>query len=508
MGAASLIRAAPGRLLARDVVAGVTVALVLIPQALAYARVAGMPPVVGLYAAALPPLAAALLASSPYLQTGPVAITSLLTFGALAGRAPVGSEAYVELGIVLALIVGGVRLLIGLLRGGVIAHLMSEPMLMGFVPAAALLILASQVPAALGAAAGGDVLGAAARALAAPAGWEPDAVALAGVSAAIVLGGRRLHRFFPGVLVALLAGLTIGGLGGYAGPVVGDIPAGLPSLPDVRLSAVPELLLPGAVIALVGFAEPAAIARTYATRERRPWSADREFVSQGVANLASGLSGAYPVGGSMSRSALNHMAGAATRLSGAVTGLVVLGCLPFASRLEPLPSAVLAAIVMATVIGLVRLRPVVALWRISRPQCAVAVTTAALTLVLSPHVEHAVLAGMALSVAVHLARELSLRVEVRVLGGVLEVRPAGVLWFATANDLQERLIGLLERHPDVDRLRLMLDGLGRVDLTGAMTLEHVLDDVRAAGIAVEVDGVPPQARGLLDRYGARRDDLH
>lgn len=508
MGPAALIRRVPPRrLLARDVLAGVTVALVVIPQALAYARVAGMPPVTGLYAAALPPLAAALFASSPYLQTGPVAITSLLTFGALAGRAPVGSEAYVELGIMLALVVGCVRVSLGLLRGGVVAHLMSEPMLIGFLPAAALLIVASQVPAALGAPADGTVMEAAVAAAADPGAWELSALAFAALTAVVVLGGQRIHRLFPGVLVALLGGLLAGSLLSDPGASVGTIPSGFPPLPHLRLDALPELLLPGAVIAIVGFAEPASIARTYAMRERQPWSADREFISQGVANLASSVSGAYPVGGSISRSALNYSAGAATRLSGAVTGLAVLCFLPFSSLLESLPSAVLAAIVICAVASLIRVRPLFELWQISRPQWMVAFTTFALTLLLAPRVERAVVAGVALSIGVHLMRELSLRLDVRVSGDALAVRPAGVLWFATANDLQESLVALLDQHPDAKRLRVELDALGRIDLTGAMTLGRALDDVRAAGLEVEVCGVPPQARKLLARYAARRAEL-
>lgn len=493
-------------LLARDLIAGATVALVLIPQSLAYANVAGMPPVAGLYAAALPLLAAALLASSPYLMTGPVALTSLLTFGALAGRAPAGTDAYLELGMLLALIVGAIRIGVGLMRAGVIAHLMSEPMLMGFVPAGAALIVASQLPAALGAPADGGVISAAAEAASHPASWDPAALALAAGTLAIVLGGRRLHRFFPGVLVALLAGLAVGPALDVTS--VGHIPSGLPSLGlDLPYEDASSLLVPGAVIAIIGFAEPASIARTYATRERRPWSADREFLSQGAANVASAVSGGYPVGGSLSRTSLNHMAGAATRRSGAVAGLVVLAFLPFASSLEPLPRPVLAAIVISTVLGLIRLARMAALWRISRPQFAIAWVTFGLTLALEPHLEWAVVAGVGLSLAVHLARELSLRLDVHADGDVLIVRPAGVLWFATAHDLQERLIGLLQHHPDATRLRLILDGLGRIDLTGAMTLGHALDDVRAAGLDVSVEGVPAQARGMLDRYMARREML-
>jgi SulP family sulfate permease len=499
---------APSRPLARDALAGVTVALVLIPQALAYARLAGVPPVAGLYAAALPLLAAALFASSPYLQTGPVALTSLLTFGALSGSAALGSEDYLELAMLLALVVGVVRLLIGVLGAGVVAHLMSEPMLMGFLPGAALLIVASQLPAALGVPADGAVLESAYEALIHPADWDPAALALAGGALLVVAGGRRLHRFFPGVLVALLVGLLAGSVAGDPVATVGAVPSGFPELGlELPYGELPGLLVPGAVIALVGFAEAASVARTYATRERRRWSADREFISQGAANLVAGASGGYPVGGSLSRTALNHSAGAVSRRAGAITGLAVLAFLPFAGVVEPLPQAVLAAIVIAAVVGLIRLRRLVALWRVSRPQFAIAWTTFALTLLLAPRIELAVVIGVTLSIAVHLVRELSLRLEVSVEGDTLEVRPAGVLWFATAADLQERLIELLERHPDAAHLRLALDGLGRIDLTGAMTLGHVLDDIRGAGMTIEVTGVPPQARGLLERYGARRGEL-
>lgn len=490
--------------LTRDIIAGMTVAVVLIPQSLAYSDVAGMPPINGLYASALPPIAAALFVSSPYLQTGPVAMTSLLTFGALASRAPVGSEEYVQLGILLALVVGVVRLLIGLLRGGVVAHLMSEPMLMGFMPAGALLIVASQLPSALGvdADANSGVPAAALSAAFHPADWEPAAVAFTVGSIAAVLVGRRLNPIFPGVLLVLLAGLAGSVLLNYEGATVGPIPAGLPPFTLVLPYAeLPSLVAPGAVIALVGFAEAASIARTYATRERTRWSANREFVSQGVANLAAGVSGGYPVGGSFSRSALNHGAGAVTRASGAITGVAVLAFLPAAGVLEPLPKAILAAIVITAVLGLIRIPRMIALWRVSRPQFVVAWTTFILTLVVAPNVERAVIAGVALALAVHLLREMSVRVETTITGDTLEVRPMGVIWFATAKDLEERLIDLLGENPDARRLRLVLNGVGRIDLTGAMSLDHLLDDARAAGVEVEVIGTPPQAQGLFDRYG-------
>lgn len=494
-------------LLARDVLAGITVALVLIPQALAYARVAGMPSLSGLYAAALPPLVAALFASSPYLQTGPVALTSLLTFGALAGRAPVGSPEYVELGIVLALVVGLTRLLLGLLRGGVVAHLMSEPALLGFIPAGAILIAASQVPAVLGTKVDGSIVVASVDAALKPADWDWRAIAIALAAAAIVIGGRRVHRFFPGVLVALILALLYTHAIGYSGAVVGTIPVGLPPLPSLSIQALPDLFLSGVVIAIVGFAEPASIARTYATRERRAWDPNRELVSQGAANVAAALSSAYPVGGSLSRTSLNYNAGAVTRLSGAITGLAVLAFLPFANVLAQLPTAVLAAIVISSVIGLIRFRPIVALWGVSRPQFAVATATFALTLLAAPHVERGIVAGVTLAIAVHLARELTLRFDVTITGTTLVVRPAGVLWFATAPDLHERLIGILGSHQEAEHVRLELDGLGRIDITGAMALNRIVDDVRAAGLSVELARVPQQSQRLLHRHAVHSGNL-
>src|SRR5262245_7214551 len=494
--------------LARDVLAGVTVAVVLIPQALAYAGVAGMPPVSGLYAAALPPLAAALFASSPYLQTGPVAQTSLLTFGALASRAPAGSDEYVELGILLALIVGAVRLLVGITRPGVVAHLLSGPMPMGFVPPGAILSIASQLPSALGANGGPGVLAGAAGAAGDPAAWDAEALLVAVATITIVFGGRRLHRLFPGALVALAGGLALGGLAGFGGTPVGDIPSGLPSVSlDLPWEELAGLVVPGAIFALVGFAEPASIARTYATRERQAWSADREFVSQGVANLASGLSGGYPVGGSLSRTSLNYVVGGATRASGAISGLCVLAFLPLAAALSGLPEAVLAAIVICSVLGLLRVGRIAALWRVTPPQCAVAAATFVLTLALAPHIEHAVAIGVGLSIAVHLARELALRLDETVTAGVIRLRPSGVVWFGNAQRLEEHVTGVLEEHPGARRLELSLGALGRIDVSGAIAIHNLIADARVAGLEVEIRDVPPQASAMLDRYAAHRGRL-
>ena len=473
-------------------------AVVVLPQSLAYAEVAGMPPHHGLYAAALPPLAAAIFASSPYLQTGPVAITALLTFGALASLAPPASPEYVALGLLLALVVGVVRVAMGLLRAGVVTYLMSQPMLMGFTPAAAILIILSQVPAVLGVEGEGGVVPAAATALAQPPAWEPIALAMAALVAVVVVGSGRLHPLVPGVPVAVALAIGYALWAGYGPPVVGDLPEGLPPISlDLPWTALPSLLVPGAVIALVGFAEPAAIARAYATKERTRWDPNREFVSQGAANLTAALSGGFPVGGSFSRSSLNRLAGARTRWSGAVTGLCVLAFLPFAGLLSPLPQAVLGAIVIVAAAGLVRLGPAVALWRHSKPQWVIAWSTFALTLALAPHVERAVLAGIALSVAVHLWRELSIEVDAWREGRAIHLRPRGVLWFGTASGVEETMLRELAGHPQADRLVVHVDALGRVDLTGALALRNLAREAEDAGLEVCFEGEAPERSAEL-----------
>jgi SulP family sulfate permease len=497
-GAGTLARRRAGGLLP-DLVAGVSVALVLIPQSLAYAELAGMPAYRGLYAAALPLVAAGLLASSPYLQTGPVALTSLLTFAALSPLADPGGADYVALGLVLALVVGAVRLLLGLVRAGVLAYLMSQPMLMGFVPAAALLIVASQLPAAVQVAAPGQgVLTKALWTLAHPGAWRPGALLLGVATVALMLGGRRLSPLFPGVLAAVVLGIGVSLATGYDGPTIGAVQAGLPPLSvDLRWAEAPSLLVPGAVIALVGFAEPTSIARTFAIQERKRWDPDRELTSQGAANLVAGLAGGFPVGGSFSRSALNRLAGARTRLSGLITGLAVLAFLPMAGLLAPLPKAVLAAIVIGSVAGLIRIQPLLRLWRHSKPQFAVASATFALTLLLAPRIEWAVLAGVGLAVAVHLWRELRIDVDVASAGDTLVLRPKGVLWFGSAQTLEQTFIDLLAGNPQAKRLRVDLGGLGRIDVTGALSLRRVLDDARGADLDVELCGVHAAHRRLV-----------
>ena len=395
----------PSRPVPADLLAGLSVAMVLVPQSMAYAELAGLPQHLGLFASALPPILAAFFASSPYLQTGPVALTSLLTFGALAGLSEVGTPDYVAMAALLALLVGVTRLLLGVFRLGMVTYLMRDPVVTGFTSAAAILILASQMPKAFGVAAPtGGVLWRAGWALGHVNHWEATSVAIAMVTVGLVLAGRRVvHRLFPGALLAVAGGVVLSRATDYAGPVVGEVPTGLPDLSlDIPWGSTGTLLVGGVLIALVGYAEPASIARVFADEDGQRWSADREFVSQGVANVAAAVSGAFPVGGSFSRSSLNRLAGAQTRWSGLVTGVAVLAFLPFADVLAPLPRATLGGVVIAAVVGLVRPVALVSMVRRSSADALVAWATFAATLTLAPRVEQGVLVGILLSLAVGL----------------------------------------------------------------------------------------------------------
>jgi SulP family sulfate permease len=487
-----------------DAIAGISVALVLIPQSLAYAQLAGMPAYRGLYAAAIPLLVQAFFVSSPYLQTGPVAITSLLTFGALSSLATPGSNHYVQLGLLLAVVVGVVRVLLGVLGVGVLAYLMSQPMLMGFIPAAALLIAATQLPAVLGTHLPHKwgVIHAALWAVSHPGHWQLAAMILAAATLAIVLAGRRINVLFPGVLIAVAAGIAYVKLAGYHGGTVGHIPAREPPISfNLAWKDLGKVLLPGAVIALVGFAEPSSIARTFAAMDRHRWSANREFVSQGISNIASGFTGGFPIGGSFSRSSLNRFAGARSRWSGGITGLCVLAFLPIASVLQPLPTAVLGAVVISAVLQLIaRAKRPLYLFKVSRPQALVAAGTFVLALWLQPHLERAVLIAVGASVATHLWRELRTVVDTSEEGDgqTLVLAPRGVLWFGCAQNLEDSFLDLLSQHPSARALRIDLDGLGRIDVTGAMALRNVVQSARDAGLDVQVKGGPPQNRHFVD----------
>ncbi len=488
-----------------DLVAGASVALVLLPQALAYADLAGLPAHHGLYAAALAPLAAALFASSPALQTGPTAMSAVLVFATLAPVVPAGTEAYASAAALLALLVGTVRIALGLLRAGALAYALSGPVLRGFTWGAGLLIAASQLPGALGTDAdGARLLVRAAQALLDPTGWHAGAIATTLVAVAALRLGRRYAPRLPVVLFVAVAATAVSSLTpGTLGPTVGTVPAGFPTL-DLALpwALTPDLVLGALVIALVGFAEPTAIARRY-QRVGRRWDPSRELLGQGLANVVVALFRGMPVGASFSRSALHHELGATTRFGAVVTGLVVFALIPVAPLLGDLPRAILAAVVLVAVADLLRWGPVTDLWRFGKLQATTALATTALTLVLEPRVDLAVVIGVALSVALHLGREGRLHLRVTTDDTSGRVIVSGSLWFANAARLQDDVRAAWHQHRGVERWVIDLTTTGRIDVDAALVLGALRAEAGAVGVTLEVHGGDARTDERLARYAER-----
>jgi len=394
-----------------DAAAAIAVALVLIPQCLAYAELAGMPAYVGLLAASIPPIVAAPFGSSRFLQTGPTALTAIVTFGALSTVETPGTAEYVALGALMATMLGFFQIIFGTARWGRVAFLMTPAIVAGFTSGAALLIASSQLPAALGSEADGQVIIRAIRALQAVDTWEPFAIVLAcGTGGLVLLGRRRFGRRFPGVLIAVVIAVAIGRSGSYPAAVVGSIPNNFPSFKlDLPWDAVGSIFLSALVISFVQFAEPSSIARGFANQDNESWDASRELSGQGIANLASGLFGGFPVGGSFSRSSLNRLSGGETRWVGVFVGLLVLAFLPLATVLETLPKSVLAATVIIAVLPLFNFHTLLELAKRSHRDALLAIGTLICTLVMAPQIHYAVIAAVSVSLLLRGIDELKKR---------------------------------------------------------------------------------------------------
>lgn len=491
-----------------DLVAGLSVFLVLIPQGLAYAELAGLPSHLGLVAGTIPALVAALFVSSPFLQTGPTALTALLVLGPLSQLADPGSASYIELAALLALLVGLARLLFGVLRLGIVAYFISQPVLTGFTTGAALLIAGTQVPTIFGVDVPRTTAEGSSRAVMArafdvlddPSLWNTRSVGLAALTFALTLGLRRVHRLFPSVLIAVGVAWMFDAALGAETAQIGSIPNDLPSFSfDLPFDRTGDLIVPALLIAMVGFVEPALICRTYATAKRQRWSSNQEFISQGVANIAAATTGTFPVGGSFGRSSLNERAGATSRWSGAITGITMLVFLPFAGVLETIPRAALAAVVVSAAVSLVRLDHIAAMWQWSRPQAATAAATLIATLALDPRIDYAIEFGIALSVGVHLWREIQVYVSVeRIDDTTLRISPHGVMWFGSTNRIVEHILAVVADNPGITTLIVDLKGVGRLDVTAALEMADLAIDQGANGIAVRFETVPPHAQRLFD----------
>lgn len=508
-----------------DLIAGLTVTLVAIPQSLAYAQLAGVPAYYGLYAAFLPTIVAAMIGSLPQLSTGPAALTALLTAASIAPLAARGSETFIADVVLLALIAGGFQVLFGIVRLGVLLNFLSHPVLVGFINAAALIIGLSQLPTLLGIPTDqsehflADI-------------WQvvthlnaTHGVSFAfGISAICMLAAfKRFAPRFPGVLLTVIVLTAISARIGYVGmggDVVGTVPSGMPtfSLPTGSWATLVTLLPPGFVLALISFMEATSSAKVIAIKTRQPWDQNRELVAQGLAKVASALSHSIPVSASFSRSALNTTA--RTRMAAVIAALgVLLTMLFFTSLLYHVPKAALAAIIMVAVIGLIDLGAIRSAWRASRDDGIAAITTFLATLSFAPYIQNGIIIGILLSLGLLLYRMMRPRVAVLGLHANGELRDArlfnlppphaqlgavrfdGSLQFVTGSYFEDALLKLERENPSLRYVLVKCSGINDLDASGVEVLRSLGERFRKNDIVLTFSELKWQVRNVLDRTG-------
>src|SRR3990167_2157939 len=505
-------------LLRSEAMAGLTVGLMVIPQGVAYAALAGMPLITGIYASMLPALIAVLFSASVRLSVGPTALTCLLVRASLAGLAEPGSAQWIALAVWLALLSGLLQIVLGFVRFGWLLNLVNSPVLMAFTQAAAVLIIASQLPALLGLAQR-DLLGQLPRPH-----WPALAFGLG--SLALLLLARRWRPGFPTVLAVVVGSAAIGRATGFeagGGAVIGTLPQGLPVpyLPGwPGWATLGQLLLPTLVITLVSFLETASSAKVDSGKRGQRWDQDQDLIGQGLAKLASGLSGAFPTSSSFSRSALNLYAGAQTGWATVFSvGVVLLALLLLTPLLHHVPLAVLAAIVLVAVTGLIKPRALTRLWALSRVEAVTAGTTFAVTVLSAPRLYWGVITG----VMIALSHFLYLRLHPRIIevglhaDGSLRDRhlwhleplaPAtyalrmdAALDFATANAFERAVTEHLAAHPGTRHVMLVAHPINWIDATGAEAFGRLSAQLHEQGVTLHLVGIKLPVETLLRTAG-------
>ena len=506
-------------LLHSEIGAAITVALVMIPQSVAYAGLAGMPLITGLYATFLPALFAVLFSASTRLSVGPSALSSVLVGASLVGLAEPSSGQWIMLAVWLALLSGGIQLALGAADAAWVLNLVSSPVLVGFSQAAAILIIASQLPALLGLAGGlGSLLNAP----------QVDLTALGYglASVGLFVAGKRFVPRLPMVLLVLAGAAALSKWSGYSqhGAVIGTLPVGLPSFywPGLpQWDSFRALLVPSLVIALVSSLEMAASAKIESQRDGKRWNASQDLVGQGMGKLASAFSGSFPTSTSFSRSAITLYAGAKTGWATVVATLLVLGVLLFLTPVLALvPRAVMAAVVVVAVSGLFKPQTLLRLWRIDRVEAATALVTFSVTLLSTPRIYWGVLAGVLMG----LAHFLYLRLHPRIIEVGLHpdgrmrdrhlwqlpplaphlyaLRMDAELDFASASAFERSVVEHVAADPQTRHVCLFAHPINRVDATGVEVFMRIRSMLADHGIALHISGIKLPVETVLRKAGA------
>lgn len=510
-----------------DLAAGLTIGAMLVPQAMAYALLAGLPPEVGLYASTVPVIVYALFGTSRQLAVGPVAIVSLMTAASLGAIAEEGTAGYLAAASLLALIVGAVHIALGVGRLGYLVNFLSHAVLVGFTAAAAIIIGFSQAKHLLGIEVGRHehFYQTVAEVVQEAGGTHSTTLVIGIASLVTIFGLKRLAPRVPSALVVVIASLVavqLFDLEERGVATVGDIPDSLPmfALPSVSAGLIGDLVSTALVITMVGFMESIAVAKVYARRHRYDVVPNQELIALGGANVASGLFGGYPITGGFSRTAVNDTAGARTPLASVITAIIVLVSIAFLTPLlASLPKVALAAIIIAAVVGLFDVAEMRHIAKV-KPSDLISLAVAFVaTLVLG--IELGIVVAVVASMLVvfarlsmphtaelgHVADTTSYRnvdrfPEVTTEGGIRIVRIDAALSFVNAAQLKECML----EHAaalDAEPYALVLDasGINDIDGAGADLLHEITREFGERGINFHLADVKGPVRDVLRRGG-------
>lgn len=531
-----------------DLIAAVIVTIMLIPQSLAYALLAGLPAQVGLYASILPLVLYAVFGTSRTLSVGPVAVAALMTAAALAPIAEPGSADYVAGAVLLAVMSGLMLTAMGLLKLGFLANFLSHPVISGFITASGLVIAASQVKHLVGIEANGHNLLDIVTSLAANLGSVHGPTLLIGGGALLFLIFARSHlkpllirvgasqraaelvaKTAPILVVVATTALAWGlGLDARGVQLVGEVPAGLPelTLPPLEWGLWKQLAVGALLISVVGFVESVSVGQTLAAKRRQRIDPDQELIGLGAANLGAGFSGGMPVTGGFSRSVVNFDVGAQTPAAGAYTAVgIALATLVLTPAIAWLPTATLAATIIVAVASLIDFPALVRTWRYSRTDFGAMLATIVLTLLHS--VEAGIMAGVGLSIGLFLFRTSRphsavvgrvpgtehfrniQRHKVETSAHVTFLRVDESLYFANARFLEERVMDLVTRQPDLQDLVLVCPAVNLIDASALESLEAINERLTDAGVRLHLSEVKGpvmdrlKSTQLLSRLGGQ-----
>lgn len=514
--------------LSGDISAGLTVGVMLIPQGVAYAMIAGLPPVYGLYAAMIPQVVYALFGTSRQLAVGPVAMDSLLVATGVAAFAPIGSEQFIALAILLSLMMGTIQLVFGLLRMGFLVNFLSKPVISGFTSAAAFIIGLNQLKHILGV----DLqrnnnifkilqeVGQQYQFI----NWYTFTLGIVGIL--VVKYAKKIHRAIPGALIAVIMGtltVYISGWNLHGVKIIGKIPEGLPSfaVPEITSTHFTDLIPMAFTLALIAFMEAISVAKALQAKHKNEYKLDynQEMIGLGMGNIVGSFFSTYPTTGGFGRSAVNDQAGAKTNLAAIISAALIALTLLFLTPLfYYLPQAILGSIILVAVFGLIDFRYPIYLWKIKKEDFFMYIT--AFTITLSLGIKEGIGAGVLISLLSMIYR--STKPHIAVLGklpnttdyrninrfqkieqrpDVLVIRHDAQLYFANIENFTDTIKHEIQMRPNIKFFVLHCGSISHIDTTALQALKGLIEDLQKKDIQIAFSGLIGPVRDFLFKSG-------